>query len=180
MRDDNPQTSASERFKLFGGFGKPTIIPGMTGGGPFMSVSPDGLSFKQAPTPLVDGLNATIRFDCLPDFSWHAASQRYIGIARGRRPGDLLGCGHDWYPQCSAPSFGAKEKRCDHAVCNSNFRTFALMTSADLKTWMVSLPAQPATKEHQTYTTAAFGFHDVTLATGASNAGHRELELETA
>lgn len=39
------------------------------------------------------------------------------------------------------------------------------MTSADLNTWSVSLPPQPATKEHQSYTTAAFAFHDVTLAT---------------
>ena len=39
------------------------------------------------------------------------------------------------------------------------------MDSPDLKRWEVTAPPQPATKEHQTYTTAAFRFHDITLAT---------------
>jgi hypothetical protein len=32
------------------------------------------------------------------------------------------------------------------------------MTSPDMKQWKVTSPPQPATKEHQTYTTAAFRF----------------------
>ena len=41
------------------------------------------------------------------------------------------------------------------------------MDSPDLKRWEVTAPPQPATKEHQTYTTAAFRFHDITLATAS-------------
>ena len=140
------------------------------------------------PTPFV---NQTIRFDCFPDFQYDAATNQYIGIARGRRPGDLLGYAHSWFPQCvscqryddiifgicaaSKPSLemrttcccgqAAAKSRIPPAVCDRNFRTFAFMTSPDLKRWEVTAPPQPATKEHQTYTTAAFRFHDITLAT---------------
>ena len=52
---------------------------------------------QPVPSPFV---NQTIRFDCFPDFQYDAATKQYIGIARGRRPGDLLGYAHSWFPQC--------------------------------------------------------------------------------
>ena len=158
MEDTNPATAPSARFKLFGGFGKPQ--PNSTAGGtPYYISSPDGIHFPAAPVAMVAGVNATIRFDCFPDFSYDAATGRYIGIARGRRPGDFIGCGHSWYPQCATST----KHTC--RVCSSNYRTFAFMTSPDLDTWTTSLPPQPATKEHQAYTAALFRFHDITLAT---------------
>jgi hypothetical protein len=95
----------------------------------------------------------TIRFDCLPDFHWDATNKQYVGIARGLRPGDPLGYAHSWFPQCASP-----KSKIPAAVCDTNFRTFAFMTSPDMKQWKVTSPPQPATKEHQTYTTAAFRF----------------------
>ena len=59
--------------------------------------------------------------------------------------GDFRRCPHDWFPQCVG-------KRCPVATCDENFRTFAKVTSADLRGWESVIPPQPATKEHQTYT----------------------------
>lgn len=163
LYDENPVAKDSERFKLWGAFGAP-LAP-MVGGTPVYMASGDGIHFPEPPVDLVQlpvpaaFKNQSIRFDCFPDFHWDERSQQYVGIARGARPGDDLGYAHSWFPQCTNP-----KSRIPAAVCDSNFRTFSFMTSPDLMQWTVRVPRQPATKEHQTYTTAAFRFHDVTLA----------------
>eukprot|EP01052_Picozoa_sp_SAG31_P034043 SAG31_NODE_3921_length_3749_cov_6.133973_4_plen_429_part_00 len=164
LYDENSAAADTERFKLWGAFGAP-LAP-MVGGTPVYMASSDGIHFPEPPVDLVQPplpaafKNQSIRFDCFPDFHWDETSQQYLGIARGARPGDDLGYAHSWFPQCASP-----KSRIPAAVCESNFRTFSFMTSPDLRQWTVRVPPQPATKEHQTYTTAAFSFHDVTLAT---------------
>eukprot|EP01043_Picozoa_sp_COSAG02_P038557 COSAG02_NODE_2982_length_7621_cov_3.542808_9_plen_477_part_01 len=167
MKDENPAAPDSERYKLFGAFGAPLDKKDVeVGGTPTYIASSDGIHFPNATRNLVSlplpeaFKNGTIRFDCLPDFRWDTNRKHYIGIARGRRPGDQLGYPHTWYPQCAS-----SKSKIPPAVCDKNFRTFAFMTSPDLKHWTVRAPPQPASKEHQTYTTAAFRFHDLTLAT---------------
>lgn len=87
-------------------------------------------------------------------------TKQYIGYIRGERVCDSVrGCGRSWFPQC------ASEPTCPASACNQSFRTFARVSTSDLEEWQAVVPAQPANKDHQTYITNTFQFHDIRLAT---------------
>ena len=71
MYDNNPAVPDAERYKLFGGFGKPLTTK--AGGTFYYMAGPDGIHFPSAPVPMVHGVNNSIRADCLPDFHFDVA-----------------------------------------------------------------------------------------------------------